>query len=482
MELNDYLRSMRAHWAAIVGAALLGILIAGGWSLMQPRVYTAEASGYVAATGANDLGSSMIGDQLAQSKVKSYLTIGSWRTVAESAIHELGLDASPESVVGRVTVTNPTDTVVLKVSAKANTPEAARDLAEAWTRGMIEEIASIEGANGVAPAVTLVPGDSARLPASPSSPNVKQNLALGLLVGLLLGVGYALVRDHLDRRVRSSEGVEKATGLAVIGALPLEPSLVDHSRLLGLDQTGGGELVAMGEALRGLRTNLQYMSVDDPPRAIVVTSALPGDGKSTTAANLAVTLAASGQRTVLIDADLRRPSVATLFGVPGDAGLSDVLAGRASVEDVIQPIGTSSGALSVLAAGPIPPNPSEILGSDRMRQLIKGLSATSFVIIDSPPLLPVTDAAMISPRADGALIVVSTGKTAYEELALALDSLEKANGKALGVVLNRVPTSGAGALYFGYQYKGDHYASDPRAVTVDAPVNAGSGSRPARHR
>lgn len=471
MELSDFLRVLRAHWMPIAAATLLGVLIAGLWSIVQPRVYTAEASGYVAATGASDLGSSMVGDQLAQSKVKSYLTIGSWRSVAESAIAELGLDATPESVVSRVTVTNPTGTVVLQVSAKASTPEAARDLAEAWIRGMIAEIAAIEGANGATAPVTLVPGDSARLPTSPSSPNTKQNLALGALLGLLIGVGYAVVRDRLDRRIRSAEGVERSTGLAAVGALPFESGLEKEPRLLSfVSDARGGDLAALGEAFRGLRTNLQYMSVDDPPRAIVVTSPLPGDGKSTTAANLAITLASSGQRTVLIDADLRRPSVATLFQLPDDAGLSDVLASRVAVEDVLQPVAGAGEALSVLTAGPIPPNPSEILGSDRMRRLIANLSQTALVIIDSPPLLPVTDSAMISTRSDGALVVVSTGRTTYEELGHALDLLDKAKGKALGVVLNRVPRTGSGALYYGYQYTGDYYVTASRGVREVPPA------------
>ena len=177
----------------------------------------------------------------------------------------------------------------------------------------------------------------------------------------------------------------------------------------------------VAESFRGLRTNLQYMNVDDPPRAIVVTSPLPGDGKTFTAANLAITLAASGQRTVLLDADLRRPHVASTFGLLPDAGLSDVLSGRAHHTDVLQPV-AGSDHLQVMAAGPIPPNPSELLGSDKMRQLINTLTSDAMVIIDSPPLLPVTDSTVLTTRADGALIVVSMGATTYDMLDHALDN------------------------------------------------------------
>jgi len=469
VELSDYLRVLRSYWIGVLGLLLLGIAVAGGWSLIQPKVYTADASGYVAAQGAVDLGTSMVGDQLAQSKVKSYLDIGTWRSVAEFAIGELKLNTTPDALVKQVSVSNPTNTVILQVSASAATPEAARDLAQAWIRGMIKQIDQIEGADGKAAPVTVIPGDSALLPAAPSSPNWKLNLALGALIGLLLGFGYAIVRDRMDQHVRSAEQVERITGVAVVGTLPLEPELVKHPEVLGTDDARSrGRLASVAESFRGLRTNLQYMSVDDPPKAIVVTSPMPGDGKSFTAANLAMTIAASERPVVLIDGDLRRPMVATLFNLPNDAGLSDVLAGRARVEDVLQPA-SPDHPLSVLAAGPVPPNPSEILGSERMRQLIAELSRNALVIIDSPPVLPVTDSAVLSTRADGALLVVNTGKTTFDQLDAALNLMDKAKARTLGIVLNRVPTTGAGAVRYGYQYRGDYYSSHhPRHVQEPA--------------
>ncbi len=483
MELSDYLRILRAHWLGIALILVTAIVAAGAWSLLQPRVYTADASGFVAAQGATDLGTSMVGNQLAQSKVKSYLDIGTWRSVAEYAIEELQLTASPEQLVRQVKVTNPANTVILQVSAAASTPESARDLAQVWLRGIVHQVEQIEASSAGSAPVTIIPGDSAQLPTSPSSPNTRLNLALGALIGLMLGLGYAVVRDRMDQHIRSAVQVERATGLAVVAGLPLAPSLAKHPQLLPAGDTRQHhELVPLTEAFRGLRTNLQYMSVDDPPRAIVVTSPLPNDGKSFTAANLALTIAAAGQRVILIDGDLRRPSVAGLFGLPDEVGLSDVLAGRATVADVLQP-GHPEYALEVLAAGPVPPNPSEILGSERMRHLIGELSEQALVIIDSPPLLPVTDAAVLSTRADGALVVVSTGRTTYDMLGRALELLEKAKGRPLGIVLNRVPTSGAGAANYGYQYAGDYYRSRPAEVATETrvepvkPSKAAAGAR-----
>jgi capsular exopolysaccharide synthesis family protein len=486
MELRDYLRILRAHWIGIVLLTLLGTAVAFGYSALQPRVYTAEATGYVTTTdGGDDVGSSLVGNQLAQAKVKSFIAVGAWRGVAEFAIDELDLDTTPEALVGRVDVTNPLDTIVIVVNAAAGTPEEARDLAEAWIGGMILQIDELEGdGTSGSSAVTVVAGDSARLPTAPSSPNTRLNVALGALIGLALGIGYAVIRHVLDRRLRDPRDIERETGVAVVGTIPLDKDLAASRKVLAFDEmlhdTGS---VVVAEALRELRTNLQFMSVDNPPRAIVVTSPVPGDGKSTTAANLAVSLAAAGEPVILIDADLRRPVISTLFGLPEGAGITDVIAGRATIDDVSHRIDDN---LIVIGAGRIPPNPSELLGSQRMRDLVKQLSASALVIIDTPPLLPVTDAAILATRADGALIVTSAGKTTYDMLQKALENLERANARALGVVLNKVPRRGAGGGYYGYQYQsyqakdGGKAAKNTGAKTGSADITAPGPRRSAR--
>lgn len=456
MELRDYLRIVRAHWLAIVLLTVLGVAAAWGWSALQPRVYTATTSGIVnAASAGGDAGSRLVGNQLAQSVVKSYIDIASWRSVAESVIDDLGLDTTPEALVGQVEVTNPLDTVVIRVSADAASPEAARNLAESWVRGMIAEIEALEG-TGADAAVTVVPGDSARLPTAPSSPNTRLNLALGALIGLALGVGYAVTRHVLDLRVRSPRDIERETGASVIGTLPESKDLSAGRKVLTFTARDDSNS-PVAEATRELRTNLRFIDIDNPPRAIVVTSPVPGDGKSTIAANLAVSIAASGENVVLLDADLRRPMVASLFDLPEGAGLTDVLTDRAELADVAHIVGATAN-LVVIGAGRIPPNPSEVLGSVKMRELIESLATDAFVIIDSPPLLPVTDAAVLATNADGAIVVVSAGKTTFDMLHKALGNLEKARARSLGVVLNKVPRRGAGATYYGYQYQGEYTA------------------------
>ncbi|WP_314505811.1 polysaccharide biosynthesis tyrosine autokinase [uncultured Microbacterium sp.] len=465
MELRDYLRVLRAHWLGILVLTFLGVAAAWGWSAIQPRVYTATTSGIVnAVTEASDSGSRLVGNQLSQSVVKSYLDIGSWRSVAESVIDDLGLRTTPEALVARVDVTNPLDTVVIRVSAEAPSPQDARDLAEAWVRGMVNEIEDLE-TNGstTQAAVSLIPGDSARLPTSPSSPNTRLNLLLGGLIGLALGIGYAVTRHVLDLRVRSPRDIERETGVSVVGTLPESKELTNARKVLTFSGRSDSHS-AVAEATRELRTNLRFIDIDNPPRAIVVTSPIPGDGKSTIAANLAVSIAAAGENVVLIDADLRRPMVASLFDLPEGAGLTDVLTDRAEISDVAHTVG-HEGNLVVISAGRIPPNPSEVLGSLKMRELIQTLAQHAFVVIDSPPLLPVTDAAVLATNADGAIVVVSAGKTTYDMLHKALGNLEKARARPLGVVLNKVPKSGAGAAYYGYQYQGEY---KPREAPAEA--------------
>jgi capsular exopolysaccharide synthesis family protein len=474
MELRDYLRGFRRHWLAILLMTLIGVGAGYGWTLMQTPVYTAQASGYVKSRQSEDVGTSTLGDSLARSKVNSYLDMAGWREVAENAIEILELDTTPEVLVQRVSVTNTPDTTILKISAEADTAEDARALAEAWSRAMIVVIDEVDGdgTKGSSP-VTVYPGDSASLPTSPSFPDLQTALIVGGILGLGFGMAFAMIRTVSDRRIRTAEDAEDKTGVAVVGTIPMVPGFDAENRLVGPDSGSGGKNgnFAVAEALRSLRTNLQFMDVDHPPKTIVVTSPLPGDGKSTVACNLALTMAAAGTTVVLVDGDLRRSMVAKTMGLPGGAGLSDVLAGRATLVEVLQRTPKSNNLL-VLAAGSVPPNPSEVLGSERMHVLLADLTKHATVIIDAPPLLPVTDGAVLTHQADGALIVVTLGKTTHDLLDKALDTLRKARGRALGIVLNKAPLRGADASPYSYEYRREYTAASS-PLAADPPVPAG---------
>lgn len=194
------------------------------------------------------------------------------------------------------------------------------------------------------------------------------------------------------------------------------------------------------------------MNIDSPPRVLVVTSPLPGDGKSTTAANLAMAIAASGEVVYLVDGDLRRSTVAGTFGLPNQGGLTDVLVGAASLTEVVHSIG-AAGRLRVLTAGSVAPNPTELLGSQRMGAVLREMVAEGIVLIDAPPLLPVTDGAVLAASSDGAVLVASANRTTYEQLQTALEHLGRVSSTPLGIILNRVPRRRGDAMgYYRYDY------------------------------
>jgi non-specific protein-tyrosine kinase len=207
------------------------------------------------------------------------------------------------------------------------------------------------------------------------------------------------------------------------------------------------------EAFRQLRTNLQFVDIDNSPRSIVVTSSIPAEGKSTTCANLAISLAQAGLKVVLVEGDLRRPQISDYMGIESAVGLTSVLIGRVALEDAIQPWG-GDGLLFMLPCGPIPPNPAELLGSHGMAELVKQLEASAdIVLIDAPPLLPVTDAAVLAALTDGAILVVASGKTRRDQVKLAAASLSNVGARLLGVVLTMVSGRSGDANSYSYEYR-----------------------------
>lgn len=264
--------------------------------------------------------------------------------------------------------------------------------------------------------------------------------------------GSQRVKDsvQVDRRIRSVESLE-ILGLSVIGTIPEDKRLLGHRAVVesGAIDHGDRAAHAFSEALRELRTNLNYIDVDNPPRIIVMTSSVPREGKSSVTANLAVTIASTGRNVVLVDADLRRPVQTKLFDLVEGAGLTDVLSHNADLEDVLQPYGPVPN-LQILGSGRIPPNPSELLGSNAMKLLLRELSKDAVVLVDAPPLLPVTDAAVLSTAADGILVAVRAGNTMSDEVGKALQSLRNVDANILGAILHQLPTRGSGRHKFRF--------------------------------
>ena len=303
--------------------------------------------------------------------------------------------------------------------------------------------------------VTVI--SQAETPEVPIRPRIFSNTLLATVLGALAGVGLAFLVEYLDDTVKSPEDLQ-ATGLGVIGIV---------QRVPGNGRNGQSQIFTVGqpkslvsEAYRTLRTNLQFSSLDTPLRSLVVTSAVATEGKTTTAANLAVVMAQAGNRIVLVDGDLRRPSAHKLFGLSNGSGLTTALvADPEALDGYLQDSGIEN--LRVLTAGPIPPNPQELLGSQRMEELLRMLEKEAdIVVLDTPPTLVVSDANVLAARASGVLMVVNTGKTRRAAVRQAVEGLRKVGANLLGCVLNMVSTRGARSSYYYSSYYYSHYYGD----------------------
>lgn len=297
----------------------------------------------------------------------------------------------------------------------------------------------------------------APLPSSPVSPNIPQNVLFAAAAGLVLAFGVVLLLEYLDDTIKNSEDVQRVLELNTLGSIArIQPVRSPSDALITMKHSRS----PIAEDYRILRTNLRYAAIENPGGALLVTSANPGEGKTTTAANLAIAMAQAGKRVVLMDADLRRPSVHRLFGLSGERGLSELfLEDGPMLEEVLQT--TEVPGLSVLVSGEQPPNPAEMLESRRMTNLFQKLrEIADIVVVDSPPLLAVADANILASRCSGAILVVDSGRTRTEAVRRVSETLRHSQVKVLGVVLNRI-SSRRGGYYNHYYY---YYSSKPDKV------------------
>lgn len=446
MELQDYLRIVRKRWVTIIVSVLVALGLAGVLTALQTKQYTSSTQFFVSVSG-SDTAALQQGSTFTQQRVKSYAELLKTPRALDPVVAKLDDGTKPTDLAQQLTITTPPETVILEVSVIDTDPAHAQAIATAIGEtfpGVVSEVERPEASRKGSPIkVSLV--EPASTSETPTSPNPARNLALGLVFGLILGLGLAVLRQVLDTTVRTTEDVEELTVEPIIGAVHFDPRAGKEPLIVENDPTS-----PRSEAFRALRTNLMFVNAASHPRTIALTSSIPGEGKSTTIANLALTLAQSGSRVCLVEGDLRRPRLLEYLGLEGVAGITDILIDRATLDDVLQPYGEHG--LDILGCGSIPPNPSELLASTAMSTVLRELSVRyDYVLIDTPPVLPVTDAVVLSTKVDGIMVLVGTTIVRKEQLKSTLEALEAVDNNVLGLVLNRVSTkSGEGTGYYGY--------------------------------
>jgi len=458
--VQGYVRVLREQWIIVVSAVLIAIGAAGAAWFTQPPEYTAQLTMYVSAQ-AGETTNAFQGAQLSQDRVASYVELVSSARVSREVIDELGLTATPETLAGQVTASSAPDSVLIDVAVVDRDPEQAAEVANAVGTeftALVDELERPSSPSGVSPVAVRVVAP-ASTPTAPSSTGLSTTLVLGLLAGLVVGVGAALARSAWDTSVKSPDQLREVAQAPTLGVIAFDASVPKRPLTVRDDPHS-----PLSEAFRQLRTNLQFVDVDTPRKVILVTSALPGEGKTTTLCNLALALAAAGSRVLVLEADLRHPRLADLLGLERDAGLTSILAGLVRTRAAVQQ--WSGGVFDVVTSGPLPSNPSELLASRQMTGLLADFRRQyDVVLVDSPPLLPVTDAAAVAPATDGAIVVCRVNETTSDQLRTAVEALRGVSATLLGTVLTMAPGTGPRA---SGQYR-SYYRTDLPVVSLATP-------------
>ena len=539
MELRRLIAIGRTWFPLLAVSVLLAVGAAFALSSLQPKVYEAKATLIVgqSLTGLNPDYTQLLASQRLST---TYASVATQRPRLEAVIKKLGLDETPEQLGKRVVAEAPVESAFVTITAQDLDPDEAAAIANALAEELIAsspavqgrqaelqasvdadlkatqtqvlmtqarleeltaiaertpaqetELATLEGRlvtlrSTYATLLSFLSGSASNLlsvsePAvaatDPVAPRPLLNTFLAALLGLFVAVGIVAVAEYFRDAVKDPEDIEAVTGLSTLGTIARMRGSGDRSeiyQLAALLYPRSG----VAEAYRTVRTNIEFASLDAPIHTLLVSSALPGEGKTVTAANLAVVFAQAGRRVLLVDADLRKPGVHLLFNLPNLHGLTTLLRPDGTgIETTVQR--TEQDNLHVLTTGPLPPNPAELLGSKRMRTILETFEAGyDIVVVDSPPVQAVSDAAILSSFMDGSVFVVDAAKSRRRAIHHAYEALDRAEAHVLGAILNRVPV-GSRAGYAGYY--GDVYGTDAGfgVATAQAGDRGGAPGRSA---
>ena len=448
MNLQDFVKLLRARWVSVCVTVAVVMLGAVAINLLTTPLYQASTRLFVSTAPGSSVTESYQGNRLSQERVISYAELLKGETLAQRTIDKLGLEMSPGALQSNVTAKAKPNTVLIDVAVVDQSPVRARDIANVMADEFVLLVKELETPeSGAVPDARVVVEQRASIPTTPVVPKTTRNIGIGLGLGLLLGVGIAVLRDLLDNTVKDREALEELTGTGLVGSIPLDKDRRKQAAISFEDDNS-----AIAEAFRKLRTNLQFLAVDNPPRVIVVTSSTPSEGKSTTAINIALALAEAEHNVLIVDGDMRRPTLHKNLDLVAPVGFSTVLSGQASLEEALQK--TQFSGLTALTSGAIPPNPSELLASLSAKKLLVEMrSQFDYVIVDSTPLLAVTDAAILAAAADGVLVMVRFGQTKRDQVVHAVGNLESVGASVLGAVFTMMPARGNTS--YSYSYYGE---------------------------
>lgn len=446
MEPHEYLATLRKRWIVILTFGIIGAVVGLAYAASLQPIYRSTSSVFVSSQRGETSSEILQGSSFTQAQVQSYAALATLPVVLDPVIKDLNLNVTAQDLAPSVTADISLNTVIIDVTVTNSSAESAAEIANAVTAELSTQAERLEarskdgGGSPVSP-VTMTTVASAQVPDAPFSPNTRFIVLSGLLGGLILAIGGSIAYEFLDTRMRGPRDAERVGPQPFLGSVSRRKRSDTSVVVMRSDPYG-----TIAEDFRRISTNLDFADIDNPIRSIVVTSASPAEGKSTISINIALAMAERLERVLLIDADLRKPSMATYCGIDGTVGLTSVLVGSAALEDAIRP--WADGAIDILPSGVVPANPSQMLGSEAMADLLRDLVARyDFVVVDSPPLLPVTDSLTIAKLTDGAVVVSRFKKTRRQQFSEALESIEGVSARVIGTVLNATPRTSKDSYY-----------------------------------
>lgn len=439
MKLQQFLHLLRRHIVMLILAVVVGGLGGFAVSTLFPPTYSARTELFVSVPTSGDPYEMRMASDFIKERIQTYVGMAASESVLKPVISDLELDTTPEALAGQVEAISDPETVLITVQARAENADGAARLSTAVARSLTERIGLLENPGKTdAAAIDLIEANAAVAPESSDGLPQWAFVPIGALLGLAAGIALTVVRGAFDSVVRTKDDLAAITSAPLMASVPEDRSLVHES-------ASGGPAAAgvRSESILRLRTNLRFAHVDEESTVLLVTSAQPGEGKTTLSLDLAIASARAGQRVVLVDADLRRPSVAPRLGLENAAGLTTALVGGLELDELLQSWGDHN--LSVLTAGEAPPNPAELLETRAMAELVSELAGMfDLVILDGPPLLPVADGLILSRLASRTLLVAGAGRVKSRAVAESVRVLDEL-GTPIGLILNRSDLSAAEA-------------------------------------